>query len=245
MVRVTIWNEFWHERHEDVPAQLYPSGIHEFLREKLSCDDFAITTSWLDKDEEQGLSDELLQNTDVLIWWSHCKQDVLRDDVALRVARRAHDGMGFIGLHSARNGKPFRMMLGTDCSAVWRDWNEKTRVWCTSPAHPIAAGIPLSFDLEGEEMYGEHFDIPRPDDLVFVSWYAGGEIFRGGVTFTYGLGKIFYFHPGHERCRSFYNPHVIQIIKNAIYWANPVPKKDISGGRFVEPLEPIANAERK
>ena len=245
MIRVTIWNEFYHERHEDVPAQLYPGGIHAFLAEKLGCDDFAITTSWPDKDGEQGLSEELLNHTDVLIWWSHCRQDDLRDDVSRRVVRRVHEGMGFIALHSARNSKPFRAMLGTDCSAVWRDWNEKTRVWCTAPAHPIADGIPVSFDLEGEEMYGEHFDIPRPDDLIFVSWFEGGEVFRGGVTFTYGLGKIFYFHPGHERCRSFYNPFVIKIIKNAIYWAKPAEKKDISGARFVEPRESIADKERK
>ncbi|MBR0538577.1 MAG: ThuA domain-containing protein [Clostridia bacterium] len=245
MIRVTVWNEFIHENAQPFVAELYPGGIHETLKALLQEDDFVITTSYLEKDDYQGLSPALLADTDVLIWWSHCRQEDLTDETARRVTARVRAGMGFIVLHAGRNAKPFKMMMGTRCSAVWRDWNEKTYVWNTCPAHPIAAGVPEVFALEGEEMYGEYFDIPRPDDVVFISWFAGGNVFRGGVTFTYGLGKIFYFHPGHERCRSLYNEHVVRILKNAVRWAQPVPEKDIDGGVFQSPLEPIADLEKR
>ena len=244
MLNVMIWNEYFHEVNEPAVAAIYPGGIHEVLKTLLAEEDFAITTSWLRKDEWQGLSPELLEATDVLVWWSHCAHDELTDEAARRVAERVRQGMGFIVLHAGRNAKPFKLMMGASCSAVWRDWNEKTYMWNTAPAHPIAAGVPEVFALEGEEMYGEYFDIPRPDDVVFISWFAGGNVFRGGVTFTYGQGKIFYFHPGHERCRSLYNENVVRVLKNAVRWAAPVPRKEIDGGMFQPPLEPIENRER-
>ncbi|MBR5428661.1 MAG: ThuA domain-containing protein [Clostridia bacterium] len=243
MIRVTVWNEYIHETEEPFVAQVYPGGIHEVLRVLLADGEFEITTSYLRKDEYQGLSPELLENTDVLLWWSHCANDELTDETAARVADRVRAGMGFLVLHAGRNSKPFRLMMGTRCSAVWRDWNERTFVWNTCPSHPIAAGVPEVFELEGEEMYGEYFDIPRPDDVVFISWFAGGNVFRGGVTFSYGQGKIFYFHPGHERCRSLYNENVIKILKNAVRWAKPVPAKNIDGGVFAPPLTGIADRE--
>jgi trehalose utilization protein len=85
--------------------------------------------------------------------------------------------------------------------------------------------VPAHFELL-EEMYGEPFYIPKPDDLIFTTWYQDGNIFRGGATFTRGLGKIFYFHPGHEFCRSFYDPIVQRIIKNAIKWCAPINRQD-------------------
>lgn len=245
MIRVTIWNEYIHEVEEPSVSALYPGGIHEVLCRLLAEDGLEITTAYLRKDGFQGLPPELLASTDVLIWWSHCAQDELTDETAARVVKRVREGMGFIALHASRNSKPFRRMMGTRCSAVWRDWNEKTFVWNTCPSHPIAAGVPEVFELPGEEMYGEYFDIPRPDDVVFVSWFAGGNVFRGGVTFTYGQGKIFYFHPGHERCESLYNENVVRILKNAVRWAQPVPRKNIDGGVFSPPLIGIKDRENR
>ena len=169
MIRVTVWNEFIHETQEPAVAEIYPGGIHETLKNLLAEDDFVIETSYLRRDEWQGLSPELLDRTDVLVWWSHCAQDELSDEASRRIVERVRQGMGFIVLHAGRNAKPFKAMMGTRCSAVWRDWNEKTYVWNTAPAHPIAAGVPEVFQLPGEEMYGEYFDIPRPDDVVFIS----------------------------------------------------------------------------
>jgi trehalose utilization protein len=92
-----------------------------------------------------------------------------------------------------------------------------------APGHPIAAGVPDFFDLENEEMYGEPFAIPEPDEVIFLGWFAGGEAFRSGVTFRRENGRIFYFQPGHEDYPSFHNEHVQKIIKNAVHWTyNPV-----------------------
>lgn len=239
MIRVTIWNEFMHERHNENVKKIYPDGMHICLKNALQCDDFTITTVTLDQDEEHGLSKELLDNTDVLLWWGHMRHGDVKDEIVNRVCRRVHEGMGFIPLHSAHGSKPFGKLMGTPCTLLWRDANEPAHVWTVSPSHPITQGVPLEFKLESEEMYGEFFNIPQPDELIFITWFKGGNVFRGGCTFTRGAGKIFYFHPGHEFCPSFYNPNVIKVIKNAIYWANPGEKKDFKGGAYVEPVEKI------
>jgi len=238
MIKVTIWNEFWHETVNDKVKAIYPDGIHMHLKNMLACDDFLIRTAYLEQDEEHGLSEELLNDTDVLIWWGHCKHEKVKNEIVERVAQRVYQGMGFIPLHSAHGSKIFRRLMGTPCNLQWRYLaNENARIWTVAPTHPITEGIPMQFELENEEMYGEFFNIPKPDDLIFITWYKGGNVFRGGCTFTRGAGKIFYFHPGHETCRSFYNPNVIQVIKNAIYWANPGEKKNFRGGERVDPLE--------
>ena len=238
MIRVTIWNEFWHERNEDEVKQIYPDGIHEHLKKVLQEDDFEIKTAYLDKDDEHGLSEEVLENTDVLMWWGHCQHHEVKDEIVQRVYDRVlFGGMGLIAMHSAHDSKIFKKLMGSPCSLHWRAWNEKARVWTVAPNHPIAKGIPLQFDLDAEEMYGEYFQIPQPDDIVFISWFEGGNVFRGGVTFTRGAGKIFYFHPGHEFCPSFHNKNVIQIHKNAIRWAAPVEHKQFDGNHFKSPLE--------
>ncbi|MBQ8312966.1 MAG: ThuA domain-containing protein, partial [Clostridia bacterium] len=72
------------------------------------------------------------------------------------------------------------------------------------------------------EMYGECFDIPRPDDIIFIGWFAGGQVFRSGVTFTRGRGKIFYFQPGHEEAPVYEHPDIQRIITNAVRWAAPL-----------------------
>ena len=94
-------------------------------------------------------------------------------------------------------------------------------MWNLLPAHPIAEGVPQYFRLDSEEMYGEPFNIPQPDELVFASWFQHGNIFRSGCCFYRGVGKVFYFQPGHETERSYYNPNVRKIIRNAVRWAAP------------------------
>ncbi len=239
MIRVTIWNEFWHEQNEEEVRALYPDGIHMHLKRMLAAEDLSITTVYQEQDEEHGLSQELLDNTDVLIWWGHCRHAFVRDEVVDRVVKRVHEGMGFIALHSAHGSKPFKRLMGTPCTLQWRDANERAHVWTVAPSHPITEGVPLEFALETEEMYGEYFQIPVPDELIFVSWFKGGNVFRSGCTFKRGAGKIFYFQPGHEFCPSYYNPHVIRVIANAIRWAAPAGKKDFRSGDYVDALEPL------
>ena len=217
-INVTIWNEFRHEKKIEAAKELYPDGIHAFIKNFIECDDIKVTLAALD-DEEQGLPDSLLNSTDVLIWWGHMAHGEVSDALVEKVYSRVLGGMGLICLHSAHASKIFKRTLGSTGTLVWGR-NQKCLVWNLAPSHPIAEGIPAHFELF-EELYSEPFAIPKPDDLIFATWYEDGNLFRGGATFTRGLGKMFYFHPGHETCNSFYNENVQKIIKNAVIWCAP------------------------
>ena len=225
MIKVTVWNEFFHERTEAAAAEVYPDGIHNKIKEFLETnEDITVHTATLEE-PECGLTEEMLKNTDVLIWWGHMKHGEVPDEIAERVQREVLKGMGFIALHSAHHSKPFRRLMGTTCNLAWRE-EDRERIWCCKPGHPIAAGVPESFVLENEEMYSEPFGIPNPDDVIFIGWYAGGEVFRSGCTFTRENGRIFYFQPGHETFKAFYNENVQKIITNAVRWAAPVKRDE-------------------
>lgn len=220
-INVTVWNEFLHERQNEKIAKVYPEGIHGAIRQMLSDDEnLAIHTATLDM-PEHGLSDEVLNSTDVLLWWGHMAHQSVSEEIAEKVKQRVLDGMGLIVLHSGHLSKPFVKLMGTCCRSKWRENDEKERIWVIEPAHPIAHGLPEFIELEQEETYGERFEIPTPDELVFISWFAGGEVFRSGCCYKRGLGKIFYFRPGHEEYPTFYRKDIAQILKNAIYWARP------------------------
>ncbi len=223
MLRVTIWNENIHDREEEVKS-VYPLGIHGTIAAYLGKNgDMEITTATLDQ-PECGLTDEVLDNTDVLFWWGHMAHDKVPDEIAKKVVERVLLGMGLVVMHSGHYSKPFTKLMGTSCSLRWRD-GAYERIWCMNPGHPITEGVPASFDLEVEEMYGEFFDIPKPDELVFGGWFDSGEIFRSGCCWYRGAGKIFYFQPGHETNKSFHNPHVLKILENAARWAAPVRRR--------------------
>jgi len=235
-LRVTIWNEFHHELNNERAKANYPDGIHECLAWALAAEDLDIRTAWLEKDEEHGLSEEVLAATDVLLWWGHCRHGHVRDDVADRVVARVQQGMGFIPLHSAHFSKPFTRLMGTSCALRWRENDDSCVVWNVNPNHPITQGVPLHFTLDKEEMYGEYFFIPQPEELIFLSWFGGGNAFRGGCTFTRGLGRIFYFQPGHEMYPSYHNENVIKVIANAIRWAAPPAPREFRAGASMEPV---------
>ncbi|RIX53047.1 trehalose utilization protein ThuA [Paenibacillus nanensis] len=237
MVKVTVWNEFLHEKvHEEVKA-VYPDGIHNALAKGIAAGDIEVATATLEE-PEHGLTEERLNNTDVLIWWGHMGHDKVDDAIVERVQQRVLNGMGLIVLHSGHFSKIFKKLMGTGCDLKWREADEKERIWVVNPAHPIAAGLPEYITLEQEEMYGEHFDIPAPDELIFVSWFEGGEVFRSGCTFSRGQGKIFYFRPGHETYPTYYNPQILQVIQNGVRWAAPSNAAAPVRGNH-KPLEPI------
>lgn len=227
-IRVTVWNEFRHEiKHEKVKA-VYPNGLHTVIGEGLlAAGGFEVNYAWLDKDAEHGLSEEVLQNTDVLIWWGHCAHHEVKDEIVDRVQKHVQQGMGLVVLHSGHFSKIFKRMMGTTCSLKWREAAEKERIWTVESAHPIAAGLPEHFELPHTEMYGERFDIPTPKDVVFISWYEGGEVFRSGVTFERGYGRIFYFAPGHETFPIYRDENVRKVIANGVRWAAPRIRKEI------------------
>ncbi|HMF34556.1 MAG TPA: ThuA domain-containing protein [Candidatus Lokiarchaeia archaeon] len=217
-IRVTIWNEHRHEQTDAKVQAVYPDGIHAPIAKYLSDLGHEVHVSTLD-DDDCGLTPEVLDNTDVLIWWGHTAHNLVMDDIVDRIQARVLAGMGFIALHSSHESKPFMRLMGTSCGLLWRDIGEKEKLWVTNPYHPISKGIDAVIELDHEEMYGECFDVPNPDDVVFTSWFEGGNVFRSGCTWHRGRGKIFYFRPGHEAYPTYYNKEILHVIANAVEWA--------------------------
>lgn len=264
MIKVTVWNEYVQEQlgekefeftkkwgaPEEIKAEManrarkiqevHHGAIHNTIKDLIE-EDGELTVAHIAtlEMEECGLTKEVLDDTDVLIWWSHIAHDQVPDEIAERVRDYVHRGMGIIFLHSSHLCKPMKLLLGTTGTLRWRE-GDFCRVWNTCPTHPITKGIPEYFELEEEEMYGEFFDIPKPDDQVFLSWYRGGELFRSGCTWTRGYGRIFYFQPGHETNRSYFNPFVRQVIRNAVKWtAEPGIRKE-----KIECANPVISPEQ-
>lgn len=236
-LHVTVWNEFFHEKREASIAKIYPEGIHGAIAAFLGKEaDLEVTTATLDM-PEHGLTEEVLNNTDVLIWWGHMAHEQVSDEIVERVYQRIQQGMGLIVLHSGHASKIFHKICGTNSLDLkWRESGDKEILWVVNPTHPIVQGLNEKIVLEQEETYGEHFNIPTPDELVFISWYSGGEVFRSGCCYHRGNGKIFYFKPGHEAFPIYYNPEIQKVIVNAIHWAAPakdMPK--ISYGHYPNP----------
>ena len=219
--RVTIWNEYRHEKSDEQVTKIYPEGMHAVLAAMLTEGGFEVGTATLDE-PEHGLSDEVLDTTDVLLWWGHMAHDEVSDAVVERVHERVLGGMGLIVLHSGHFSKIFQRLMGTTCNLKWREADEKERLWVVAPGHPIVEGIGQYIEIDHEEMYGEFFDIPEPDTLVLISWFQGGEVFRSGCCYQRGAGKIFYFRPGHESHPTYFHPDVRKVIANAVRWAAPV-----------------------
>jgi trehalose utilization protein len=244
-LRVTVWNEFVHEKEHDAVRQIYPQGIHQVvsdgLRRQLGAD-VQVRTATLDQ-PDHGLSEDVLNETDVLTWWGHAAHDRVCHDVVDRVHRHVLNGLGLLAMHSAHLSRIFVKLMGTSCMLRWREAAERERVWIVNPSHPICRGLDNEyFELPRTEMYGEFFDIPAPDELIFVSWFEGGEVFRSGCTFRRGKGKIFYFRPGHETFPIYHEPTVQQILANAVQWLAPSGAPYFGHGRNIrEPLSPIAS----
>lgn len=216
---VTIWNEYLHEVHEPAIRAVYPTGIHGALAEGLAPNaDLSIRTATLEE-PLHGLSDDVLAATDVLLWWGHMGHHLVENRVVDAVHQQVLSGMGLIVLHSGHFSKIFRRLMGTNCSLLWREANEKERLWVVEPSHPIMEGIGSHIELEAEEMYGERFDIPTPDELLMISWFQGGEVFRSCATWRRGHGRVVYFRPGHEEYPTYRNEQILRVIANACRWA--------------------------
>ncbi|GAA4571224.1 ThuA domain-containing protein [Planotetraspora kaengkrachanensis] len=222
-IRVTIWNEFLHERHDESVRANYPRGMHAVIGDALERELGARVTvrhATLDM-PEHGLTDDVLETTDVLTWWGHRAHQDVSDEVVAKVVDRVRRGMGLLVLHSAHFSKVFRALMGTSCRLRWRNGNDRELVWSVDPAHPIARGVPVPIVIPEQEMYGEFFDIPAPDELVFISSFSGGEVFRSGCCFHRGHGKIFYFSPGDQEYPVYHHPAVGRVLANGVEWAAP------------------------
>lgn len=235
---ITVWGEFRHEKTNPKVAEIYPGGMHEtiaaFLRTR---SDWQVNTATLDE-PEHGLTDEVIEKTDVLVWWGHRAHGEVRDEIVAKVKIRVLEGMGLIVLHSGHFSKIFKVLMGTNCSLTWREATDKERLWNVMPAHPICKGVGPYFEIPQEEMYGEPFAIPTPDELLFISWFTGGEVFRSGATWRRGHGKVFYFRPGHETYPTYHQEEVQLVIQNGVEWAMPTVRiPDICPN--VPPLEEL------
>lgn len=218
--RVTVWHEYRHEKTHKEVSDVYPEGMHIPIAKYLREQGLDVKTATLDE-PEHGLTEAVLAETDVLTWWGHMAHGDVKDEIVNRVQQRVLDGMGLIVLHSGHHSKIFKKLMGTTGNLKWREANEKERIWVVEPGHPIAEGLGEYIELPHEEMYGERFDVPAPDELVFVSWFEGGEIFRSGCCWTRGRGRIFYFRPGHETFPTYFNPQILKVIYNGVRWAAP------------------------
>jgi len=241
-IRVVVWGENVHEHKMPAVAEIYPNGMHTVIGEGISelLAHAEVSTATL-QEPDHGLSKERLAETDVLVWWGHCAHGDVEDRIVDRVQQRVLQGMGLIVLHSGHFAKIFKRLLGTSCSLTWREIGERERIWVCNPGHPIAQGLERHFELAQEEMYGEPFAIPTPDEQVFISWFEGGEVFRSGCCWQRGNGKIFYFRPGHETYPTYFDKNVCRVIANAVDWARPQGEwTDVADCENVrEPLEDV------
>lgn len=203
---------------------MYPKEIGGVLNEIIcELDNVEILKICSSYEEECGLTEELLNKADVLLYWSHGGNNEFPDHIAKRVSEYVLRGMGFVVLHSAIGAKPFKLLMGTSCSMRYHH-DDFEKMICCNPLHPIAEGVPERFDLGTEETYGEFMDIPKPDDVIYLGWFDSGEVCRSVCTWTRGYGKIVFLQPGHETNPSFYNPHVRKLIQNSCMWAKAVKK---------------------
>jgi trehalose utilization protein len=240
-LRVLVWDENPHHASKE----LYPNGIRGGVLDGLVESD---TLSLLDAksahldEPEQGVTDEILANTDVLVWWGHARHGEVKDELAERVAKRVQEGgMGFVALHSAHYSKTFKKVINGkgDLKGGWRESTDTEELTVCAPWHPIAEGVE-DFILDNEEMYGGPFDVPPHEVLVLQSYFPlGGEVFPAGICWTvgtgidpaftsgpgkgvgqgHGVGRVFYFRPGHETYPTYLDHRIRRVIYNAVKWA--------------------------
>jgi trehalose utilization protein len=242
-IRVTVWGENYHENAERDRvgmAERYPQGMHDAiaagLRELLG-DAVEVRTATQDQ-HEHGLTEDVLAGTDVLTWWGHATHASVDDGVVDRVHRRVLGGMGLLVLHSGHFSKIFTRLMGTTCSLAWRNSADIELVWTVAPAHPISRGLPQPMVIPEHEMYGEYFDIPAPEELIFISSFSGGEVFRSGCCWRRGKGKIFYFSPGDQAYPIYLHPDIRRVLANAVEWARPEPGADFLAPQVVASPQP-------
>ncbi len=242
-LRVTVWNEHVHERRDESVRRLYPDGIHGAIVAGLQRElgDKASIRSATLEEPEHGLTESVLSETDVLTWWGHAAHDEVSEEVVHRVHARVLNGMGIVVLHSGHHSKIFRRLMGTTCDLRWRSdtGGEREVIWTVKPAHPIAEGVPQPIVIPQQEMYGEFFDIPTPDELIFISSFAGSEVFRSGCCFYRGAGRVFYFGPGDQEFPVYHQPEIQRVIANGVRWCRPL------GAPNDLPATRVANAQRE
>lgn len=243
-MRVHVWAE-----NRPLPEaqkamrELYPLGIEKQIAMFLqSSGEMHVTTSTM-QDPMQGFDREILDKTDVLVYWGHKYWREVEDSHVDFLHKRVLEGMGLIVLHSAHASKIFSRLMGTRTQSLrWRENDEWQRYWIVNPGHPIAEGLEGEyFEIPMDETYGEYFEIPQPEEQVFITQSQGGEVFRSGCCWTRGLGRIFYFQAGHETYPIYMQQEVQTVLTNAVRWAcrRQYPKEFPTRARNPSPLPPV------
>lgn len=226
--RVVVWSE------NTAPLdKVYPQDINTAVADglKKSLTGWEVVIAGLDQ-PNQGITDELLNSTDVLVWWGHKRHDEVKDELVDRIVKRVkEEGMGFISVHSSHFAKPYKKLMSElqkmDRICSWREYKAdgtSVKITVKDPHHPIAKGV-KDFDLPKIERYGEPFVVPTPEAVPFEGVYTKPdgtkEPGRMGMCWTVGKGKVFYLTPGHETYDDFYRPEIRLILSNAVAWAAP------------------------
>ena len=122
-------------------------------------------------------------------------------------------------------GNRWRLTLPQCVFPAWRADGKPSHVRTLKPMHPIAAGLPETWDIPQTEMYGGAFHVPKPDEVIFREEWDKGERFNSGCVWNIGKGRVFYFRPGHETYPIFKQAEPLRVVENAVRW---LPK---DGGR--------------
>lgn len=223
-IRILIWNEHRDDRENPAAAAVYPEGIHYAIGNALAADeDLEVFVGTLDS-ADQGLPTDILESTQVLVWWAHHAHRELDNFRVEHVIKRVKQGMGLLALHSAHFAEPFIRLLGTSCRlGAWNENGGAEKMWALKPKHPISSGLPSPIILPKTEMYCEPFEVPEPDELLYISSFSGGEVFRSGCLWRRGKGRIFYLRPGHETYPIYHNPEIQKLLRNIVRWMGGLP----------------------
>jgi trehalose utilization protein len=213
-LRVLCWSE------QTEPRNIYPTGISGALADHLNKQsEFEAKTAQI-SDPEMGLSEETLQNTDVLIWFGHKKHGEVPDVLVDRVVKHIRErGLGFIALHSSHYCRILKKALNNTGSwSSYVNFGKPEQMWVVSPKHPIAKGL-TDFTIPQTEIYTEPFEVPTPEAVIFEGTWETGHRNREVMVWTLDQGRFVYIRPGHEEYPIFFQPPMQRLVSNCVLWA--------------------------
>ena len=141
-VRVVVWDE-QQPAQKEVYTNFLGNQIASYLR---TLPDLSVTSVNLN-DPDQGLSDAIITNCDVLVWWSHVKNKQVSTNKAAEIVGRIQQGkLSLITLHSALTSWPFIQAM-----------NERTR---EDALRTVPTGTPMEFITPAA------YKDPKPGDPI-------------------------------------------------------------------------------
>jgi trehalose utilization protein/type 1 glutamine amidotransferase len=106
-IRVTVWDE-----QQPAQQKVYTNFLGNHIAAHLQKNPRFEVRSVSIKEPNLGLTTNLLQNTDVLIWWGHVRHDHVPQALGDAIVARVKSGhLALIALHSAHWSVPFRTAM--------------------------------------------------------------------------------------------------------------------------------------